>query len=180
MLTHKSKARKLTPGPSKKPTAAVEDSAPPRMKEKQTSPPWLSDLTRIAHENVDGLTQIVTENVPNKSYMLHTKRTGKEVVLNVNLACRHCLDLMFSGNYGEAVFEHENAHLVTQTREQKCVRAPCYMEWSTHTTYELSKRNARDSAALLTLTCCRLSRVVLSRILRRDRRLATERGTDTQ
>ena len=111
MLTHKSKARKfLTPGPSKKPRAAGEASAPPRMKE-QTSPSWWSDLTRIAHEKVNGLTQIVTENAPNKSYMLHIKRTGKEVVLNVNLACRHCLDLMFSGNYAEAVFEHENAHL---------------------------------------------------------------------
>ena len=116
MLTHKSKARKfLTPGPSKKPRAAGEASAPPRMKEEQTSPPWWSDLTRIAHEKVDRLTRIVTENDPNKNYMLHIKRTGKEVILNVNLACRHCLDLMFSGNYAEAVFEHENAHLVTPT-----------------------------------------------------------------
>jgi hypothetical protein len=116
MLTHKSKARKfLTPGPSKQPTAAVEDSTPPRMKEKQTSPPWWSDLTRIAHEKVDGLTQIVTENDPNKTYMLHIKRTGNEVILNVNLACRHRLDLMFSGNYAEAVFEHENAHLASPT-----------------------------------------------------------------
>jgi len=81
------------------------------MKEKQTSLPWWSDLTRIAHEKVDGLTRIVTENDPNKNYLLHIKRTGKMVILNVNLACRHSLDLMFSGNYAEAVFEHENAHL---------------------------------------------------------------------
>lgn len=117
MLTHKSKARKfLTPGPSKKPRAAGEASAPPRMKEKLTSPPWWLDLTRIAHEKVDGLTRIVAENDPDKNYMLHVKRTGEEVLLNVNLACRHCLDLMFSGNYAEAVFEHENAHLVTPTK----------------------------------------------------------------
>ena len=76
----------------------------------------VSDLTRIAHEKVDRLTRIATENDPNKNYMLHIKRTGKEVILNVNLACRHCLDLMFGGNYAEAVFEHENAHLVTRTR----------------------------------------------------------------
>jgi len=85
------------------------------MKEKQTSPPWWSDLTRIAHEKVDGLTRIVTENDPDKKYMLHIKRTGRRVILNVNLACRHTLDLMFNGNYAEAVFEHENAHL-TPTR----------------------------------------------------------------
>jgi hypothetical protein len=116
MLTHKGKAPKsFTLGPSNKPRAAVEDSAPLRMKEKQTSPPWWSDLTRIAHEKVDRLTQVVTENDPNKTYMLHIKRTGEEVLLNVNLAFRHCLDLMFSGNYADAVFEHENAHLAAPT-----------------------------------------------------------------
>ncbi len=81
------------------------------MKKKQTLPPWWSDLIRIAHEKVHGLTQIVAENYPNKNYVLHIKRTGKMVILNVNLACRHSLDLMFGGNYAEAVFEHENAHL---------------------------------------------------------------------
>lgn len=81
------------------------------MREEQSSPPWWSDLTRIGHEKVKGLTRIVTENDPDKKYMLHIKRTGKRVTLNVNLACRHSLDLMFSGNYVEAVFEHENAHL---------------------------------------------------------------------
>jgi hypothetical protein len=53
----------------------------------------------------------VTENDPNKKYMLRIKRNGRKVALNVNLACRHALDLMFDGNYAEAVFEHENAHL---------------------------------------------------------------------
>jgi hypothetical protein len=79
--------------------------------EEQTSPPWWPDLTRIAQEKVEGLTRIVPENNPKKKYMLHITRNREEVTLNVNLACRHALDLMFDGNYAEAVFEHENAHL---------------------------------------------------------------------
>jgi hypothetical protein len=85
------------------------------MSKKQASPPWWSDLTRIAHEKLGRLTRIVSENDPNKKYMLNIKRTGRRVTLSVNLACRHALDLMFNGSYAEAVFEHENAHL-TPTR----------------------------------------------------------------
>ena len=50
------------------------------------------------------------ERPQQKLYATH-KAHWKGGILNVNLACRHCLDLMFSGNYAEAVFEHENAHL---------------------------------------------------------------------
>lgn len=82
---------------------------------EQTPPPWWPDLTRIAHEKLGRWTQIVTDNDAGKNYMLHIKRTGKTVTLNVNLACRHSIDLMFSGNYADAVFDHENAHL-TPTR----------------------------------------------------------------
>jgi len=78
---------------------------------QQAEPSWWPDLTRIAHEKVAGLTQIVRENDSSKNYMLRIKRTGKKVTLNVNLACRTTLDLMFGGSYAEAVLEHENAHL---------------------------------------------------------------------
>jgi hypothetical protein len=78
---------------------------------REAQPPWWPDLTRIAHKKVDGLTQVVSENDSSKNYMLHIKRTGRKVTLNVNLACRTTLDLMFGGNYAEAVLEHENAHL---------------------------------------------------------------------
>jgi hypothetical protein len=83
------------------------------MQEEQSSPTWWPDLIRVAHEKLDGLTRIVTVNDPHQNYMLRIMHTGKKAVLYVNLAGRRSLDSMFSGNYAEAVFEHENAHFTT-------------------------------------------------------------------